>query len=390
MTYLNIKELVSTFSFADLADVLLMSIVIYIVVSRLGGKKTQKVAGTAILLVSLYVLTDYFGMSIANDALTGIVKFLPILLIVVFQKELRFFFEAGLNWTAGLKQLKSDADALSNIVRAAFDLARDRIGALIIVVGNDDPDDFLSGGRAVIAQPEPDLLKSIFFPNAPAHDGAVIIVDDKITAMGCVLPLSERSDLPDQYGTRHRAAIGLSEKCDAVALVVSEERGEISTVYKGDIKVWNNPEDLEDWFRQKSQYGYQARGMRLSWLKRFMFSNYRLKAAALFSAFVVWLFLTPYYQVESFVDAYPGFINIPDNIIVSRTNPGSVSIPVNGDRLTISRLGPGAVGVDVDLTGLDVGTYSFRLAREDFDLPEGVNVDPEWTANIMVFLEKKM
>ena len=102
-----------------------------------------------------------------------------------------------------------------------------------------------------MALPDQALIKSIFNRSAPAHDGAVIITRDRITQMGCILPLSEKEDLPEYYGTRHRAALGLSENCDAVCLVVSEERAEVSAVVGGNLTAWRTPaelaEKLKDW-----------------------------------------------------------------------------------------------------------------------------------------------
>jgi hypothetical protein len=115
----------------------------------------------------------------------------------------------------------------------------------VVLTRDDNPSQLIHAGQQVMAIPDPMLIKSIFNHHAPAHDGAVIISQDRLTHMGCILPLSESQDLPEHYGTRHRAALGLSEVTDAVCLVVSEERSEVASIVGGKIELWNQPEDLQ-------------------------------------------------------------------------------------------------------------------------------------------------
>ena len=122
---------------------------------------------------------------------------------------------------------------MHEICKACVDMAGKKIGAIIVLERDVSVDDCIVKGTVVDAEVSKELLGSLFFPNSPLHDGAVIIRDGKIHSAGCILPLTQETDLSSELGTRHRASLGLSEQCDAVVIVVSEERGQISIAHKG-------------------------------------------------------------------------------------------------------------------------------------------------------------
>ncbi|MFZ0612246.1 MAG: DNA integrity scanning protein DisA nucleotide-binding domain protein, partial [Desulfobacterales bacterium] len=157
------------------------------------------------------------------------------------------------------------------ISQAAFDLAHEQTGALIVMARNDNPSEYLHSGQEINAIPVPALIKSIFNRRGPAHDGAVLIIGGRLTQMGCILPLSERQDIPPQFGTRHRAVFGITEVTDAVCLVVSEERSEVTTIVNGHYDVWREPELLAVRLKQllgmPERIGRRSRNFFLSFLK---------------------------------------------------------------------------------------------------------------------------
>lgn len=168
---------------------------------------------------------------------------MPIVLAVIFQSDLRRYLLAFGKPAATAAQ-HSDDDTIDEILRALSDMAGRRIGALIVIARHQPIEHLLQVGTDIDAKVTSELINSIFLPYSPIHDGAVIIQKGKITRAGCLLPLSHNPDIAKSFGTRHRAALGLSEQSDALVLVVSEETGKISTVQEAKINYDLTPADL--------------------------------------------------------------------------------------------------------------------------------------------------
>jgi len=163
-------------------------------------------------------------------------------LVIVFQPEIR----RGLSRLGEVGIFSKTETSLSPIARGAVRLARKRIGAIIVVEGTVGLGSYLEGSEKLSAELNVALLESIFYPNSPLHDGAVIVRRDRIVAAGCLLPLSEQTDLPTEMGTRHRAALGVTEESDAVAVVVSEETGKIRLATRGQFREPKDGKHLEE------------------------------------------------------------------------------------------------------------------------------------------------
>ena len=236
---------IATATWRDVLDAGLLSLALYWLQSWAGGARALKIALVLAAGAALFLLADHLDLFITRWVLKAIWPALLVLLVVLYQNEikqgLKRFSPVGLFRP---RRAILDLEVYEDLAQTAFDLARDRVGALVVLIRRDDPTEFIRGGQEVVADPRPDLLKSIFNTKSPAHDGAVLLLDGRIVAMGVVLPLTEREDLPDEYGTRHRAALGLSEKTDAVSLVVSEERGLVSLVCGRRVEVCGNPDEL--------------------------------------------------------------------------------------------------------------------------------------------------
>ena len=145
-----------------------------------------------------------------------------------------------------------DTRAIDEIAQACKEMADQKTGALIVIRGNDSLDEIIATGDTIDAKIGCRILLNIFFKNSPLHDGAVVIGDNRIVAARCTLPISERTDLPPKFGMRHKAAIGISEQCDASVLVVSEQRGQVSFVRGGKIEVIDSLNQLKLLLGQKN------------------------------------------------------------------------------------------------------------------------------------------
>ena len=310
-----------------------------------------------------------------------------ILLLILFQSEIRQVLEK----VSPLRYLRSrkrnfQGSFIKDIVRTVFELADEKTGALIVLVRNDNPDEFIHSGRTIMALPEPSLIKTIFSRYAPAHDGAVILSQGCITQMGCVLPLSEKEGIPEQYGTRHRAALGISEKTDAVCLVVSEERSEVSTVTDGEIRTWEKPEllaeKLKDWLGITESPSVTTK----EFLKVAFVKNWGAKLGALAMVSMAWLILASQQEVKISIIAPVKHVNIPSELVLGEHSAKSVSLALSGSRNSIKSLKDQGIRVYVDLENLSSGTHQVRLSAKNIDLPLGVNVNNVSPKNIRVIL----
>ena len=190
---------------------------------------------TIMILLLILSRSVFVGLRVTGWVLSNMSGYLFLALIIIFQPELRRalafigeskFFE---------RTVSLNSQIVDELVRTATILANRQLGALIIIQRNTDISHYVTLGQKIDSVVSKDLLLSIFIPYSPLHDGAVLLEGTRLTYAGCILPLTKREDIAQQYGTRHRAAIGITEETDAVAIVVSEERGEISVSVGGKI-----------------------------------------------------------------------------------------------------------------------------------------------------------
>ena len=195
------------------------------------------------------------GLILTSWAMRGITAAAAIIIIVVFRNEIRSVLQVR-NIKTFLWGFPSQRTAHPDrlIAESVFQMARRRIGALIVFPGNQDLGEVIHGGIPWNGQVSNEMLMSIFWPNSPAHDGAAIIVGGQVTEVGVLLPLSHRQDLPSYYGTRHRAAAGLAEASDALVVVVSEERGSVNVAQDGSLTPMPDSDDTARCFEKASEY----------------------------------------------------------------------------------------------------------------------------------------
>lgn len=230
------------FTFIDLLDILLVAGLLFVLYKAMKGTNAPYIMVGIVIVYFSWVIVRALNMELLSTILGQIISVGVIALLVIFQPELRRFL-----FTIGMRQKELDfltrffslnrkhsKTSTSPIVSACIDMSDNKVGALIVFRRKDDLQFVIEGGIALDANITMSLIKNIFFKNAPLHDGAVIIDNNRIVAAKCILPVTQ-SNVPKSYGTRHRAAIGLSEMTDAVVLVVSEETGAISIVKAGKV-----------------------------------------------------------------------------------------------------------------------------------------------------------
>ena len=248
-----------TIRFIDLLDIAIVTFLLYKLYNLLrGGVAINIFIGLLTVYLLYWICVKILNMQLLGTILGLFISVGFISLIIVFQQEVRRFLIAlGTNsfiarnpftrqmlpWNWQME--KKSALNIAAIVKACRQMAKDKTGAIIILAKSSELRYYSSTGDAMDAEISQRLIENIFFKNSPMHDGAIIIVNNRIKAARCVLPVTENAELPAHLGMRHRAAIGITEQSDAVALVVSEETGEISICQEGHILVGASIDELE-------------------------------------------------------------------------------------------------------------------------------------------------
>ena len=272
---------IQTIEFSDLLDVAIIAYIFYQLILLTRHSQAGQVLKGVILVIALLWLSDLFNLHVLNFILDSVVQVGFLALIVVFQPEIRHFLgQVGSGNMKRFFQYQGDSSALESAitetVSAYRDMSRNKVGALTVFERTSILNDCVRTGTALDAEVSGELLKNIFYPKAPLHDGAVIIREGRIVGAGCVLPLSGNSNISRELGTRHRAGLGITEHTDAVVVICSEETGSISVAAEGMLKRHLAPETLERLLRnelltaqeEKRSYGAASLDTLLSVLRR--------------------------------------------------------------------------------------------------------------------------
>lgn len=231
----------------DAFDILLVALVIYVIFRWIRGSSAMNIFIAIMMLLLVRIIASAVGMKMISSLLGTVIDVGALALIVIFQPEIRRFL-VRLGRTAGSTLEKGsflarllpnrnsnglDEKAVSQVAQACKEMSESRTGALIVLRRRSSLDDIIATGDTLDAEISTRLILNVFFKNSPLHDGAMIIGGGRIEAARCTLPITDRDDIPARMGMRHKAAIGLSEQCDADIVVVSEQTGEISYVHEG-------------------------------------------------------------------------------------------------------------------------------------------------------------
>ena len=231
------------FTFIDFIDIILVAAIMFWIYRATRGTNAPYIISGIIMIYLMWVVVRTLNMELLSNILGQFVSVGVIALIIVFQPEIRRFLQMigmrqkRFNFIARIfnRNDNTSVTIIAPIVQACREMSAHKTGALIVIGRQSDLRLITEGGIAIDAKISTPLLENIFFKNAPLHDGAVVIEGDRIVAAKCILPVTQ-SDVPKSYGTRHRAAIGMSEISDAIIIVVSEETGGISIAQGGELR----------------------------------------------------------------------------------------------------------------------------------------------------------
>ncbi len=271
----NIKEsfgLILDMGLADIVDVLIVAVAVYAVISFVRRNNSMRLAQGILLLLAALVLSTALNLTLTSFILRQVFEIGVLAVIVLFQPEIRRALERVGSYRLfsifgrGIMGGQVMDKAIMQTVYACEDMSKSRTGALIVFERTNRLNEAMASGTQVDAVVSSELLKNIFYDKSPLHDGAVIIQDGRLAAAGCMLPLSENANLSRDLGMRHRAGIGMSERSDAVVVIVSEETGGISVAEDGLLKRHLSADTFETLLRRELLPAEESRGV--SWLDR--------------------------------------------------------------------------------------------------------------------------
>ena len=249
----NVLHLLRQIDVAALFDIALVATLIYYLLALAKGTRAMQLLKGLVTLLVVMQAAQWLGMDTLNWLIRQALFASALVVVILFQPELRAALdkvgrgELGvLGLTRHREASAESARAVSEITRAVEQLAERKIGALMVVSRSTGLDDIASTGTPLNARLSSDMLLALFYPGSPMHDGAVLLRESNIVAAGCILPLSATQNLPRSVGTRHRAALGLSETSDAIVVVVSEETGNVSLAHGGTMNSILQPRLLTD------------------------------------------------------------------------------------------------------------------------------------------------
>lgn len=392
----GVSFLVHEVGISGLVDMAIVTLFIYTFLVVVKRTRRSSLIVTGILIIgAVYLAARKFDLRLTATLLQGFFAVILVALVVIFQEDLRYFFERVALWwierrlpSYKRKTARLPSRQVETLARTLSDLARAHIGALVVVRGKDLIARHLVGGEPVDGLLSEPLLKSIFDPHSLGHDGAVILEGDRIARLGCHLPLSKRLDKLGRTGTRHAAALGLAELSDALCLVVSEEHGTISAARNGDM---SNVKDSAELVRVLESFYHEVvpSDVLTPW-RSFFRSNYREKAAALVASALLWTVLV--YRSQTIQRAFEVPVNfnlLPSALAIARCTPQDVMVTLAGQRKDFGFLKASDIKLSFDLLDARPGERTFPVTVRNLSFPESLELEDIEPRQVQVQITSK-
>ena len=378
---MNLLALISHIRFKDVVDILILTVFAYHLYLWFHGTKAFKALVGLMALGIIYTAAQLWSLFLTTWMFQILWQVLVILLIILFQSEIRQVLERMNPLRAfGWRKLAQPMAWVDRFIEACFILAKRRCGALVILERTDRVDELITSGTFLEGDPTPELLVSIFQKASPLHDGAVVIRDGKVIHVGAYLPLSSAEGLPIKWGTRHRAAVGLAEKCDAWVVVVSEESGEISLARSGQVIRIKNPAALSDLIVEALEAPAVVQMTLLDRIRSFVIDRWHVKLGMLAFVSGLWLLFAGQQNFEVTLQVPLQVQNRPAHMEIIQPLDPRIKITIRGLRKDASTIQADEVAARVDLTLAAYGWKRFRITREQVVLPNAqvsvVGIEP--------------
>ena len=354
-------------------DILLMATGLFFLYRTLVRLGTWKIATGILVAVGVFLVARFLDLRTIEWVFGNFSQVAVLALIVIFQPELRKFFERAASVRSS--RTSDPGDVISRLIAyTLFTLAKERRGALVVFPGRETIQEWVSGGYPLDARPSIPLLQSIFDPHSPGHDGALIVEKGRFTRLGVRLPVSQSQQLADDYGTRHHAAMGLAEKSDALTVLVSEERGQVSLFLKGEMRPLTKADELVDaiigHWKETAAYPFFIPGGRA---RREMLSQ-MIASLALAVAFWSTLFIAQGEMLEKIVTVPVEFTATPASLVLVGDKDKEVRLHIAGSRSDLDAIDYSFLRAKIDLAKAVAGKQTFVITSQNIRLPRGVEL----------------
>ncbi|NNF98904.1 MAG: DisA protein [Desulfobacteraceae bacterium] len=359
----------SVFRWQDVVDILLNSYILFrLYVLFRGTNVLRVIAGIALLWVFQRAAVSV-GLIVTSWAMQGIIAGAALIIIIVFRNEIRNVLQApnlkAILWGVPQKSVIAPVDS---IIEGVYELAKNKVGALIVLPGNEGLKDHIQEGVWWDGKITREMLMSIFWPDNPVHDGAAIIKGDRVTQVGTILPLSERVDLPSYYGTRHRAAAGLAEKSDAMVIVVSEERGEVMVAMGDQLLEIKDNIDLKTLIDEHLDISPPHDGPAKKENPEFLIAG----LICVVCVCAVWFSFSRGLEALVTMDIPVEYMNRSSTMEIFDTSVNNVRLHLSGSGALIKNIHQDQIKFRLDLKDAVVGINRFAVTQENVSLPPGI------------------
>jgi uncharacterized protein (TIGR00159 family) len=361
----------------DLLDIAIVISLFYVILILLKRAHSFFIFGGMLVLFGIYIVARYLDLYLTSMIFQAFLGFVAVIFVVIFQRELRHFFEWLTVWgrLSGSKR-ESVSDYVSGqLMRSIRYMAEHKMGALIVLVGHELVDDFIEGGTFLDGRVSFPLLISIFDASSPGHDGAVILEGSRIKKFGAHLPLAERFEDFEKYGTRHRAAAGITEHTDALVIIVSEERGTVSISQDGKLRELTDIEVLQDEISKffKEEF-FNIDSSRWSGI---FTENWREKFLAVAMGLILWFVFVVQLgtgPVTRQYDVAVEFGSLPENYSLEQVETKDISLILSGRRQDFNLLDESRLKIMVSLTDLKDGQHKIPVTQDIISAPPSLNI----------------
>ncbi len=373
----------------DILDIVIVAGLCWVLISWVREARARVAVGGVVVIGILFWASSQLDLRLTTTLLQGFIPVAALILVVVFQDDLRRFFEGITIWVVRNATPRPSGDVLDELGTLCFSLAQRKVGALFVFPGREPLDRLLDGGLFLDGRVSEPLLRSLLDPNTPGHDGAIVIRGAKVVRFGVHLPLSTEWSELGEGGTRHAAALGLAERSDAFCIVISEERGEVSIAWRGHLVRVSHRAELRN--RVEAFLGRTARRRREPWLaSRLALARQNWKEGLLATALAagLWLHTVPGATLDRSSRAIPVVIdNLPEGYRVSSIEPAVVEVEFEGLRRDLVLAESDELQLRVDGVLVQQGRRTFSIAPEQVQHPPELRVVGIEQAQIKIKIE---
>lgn len=360
----------------EVLDILIVAIAIYIIILFVKQTKSYFVLVVTASLVVLAFVAQNVNLALTRAIVQPIATLIFIIIAIVLQREIRQFFRwvmVGRNFLRGSVQTQLHKATFTEVADALTYMGEQRIGAIIVFPRRQDIEDMLSGGQPLDGTVSKELLLSIFDSSSPGHDGAVIIEANRVKWFGAHLPLAQQYTNYRKAGTRHRAAAGITEGTDAVAFVVSEERGTISVFKNGKVTTLETTDAL---LRELAKLSGEATNVQSTFWHYFFRQNAGAKISSLALASILWLILFAQTGVVKKEVAIPLAFQLlaPEYQLITEPGASSVTVTLQGKSNDIATFDTSKLQARVDAKQLGPGEHTITITPSNVTVPTFITV----------------